>query len=120
VASGPVPGRLETPADRAKALRRELADSRSLIEARTGRPVVHLCWPWHVSGPTARRLAVETGYRTAFWGKVPGTPLTEPGGDPFAVARIGEDYVELLPGRGRRVLSSVLRGKWSRRFRGRT
>ena len=75
------------------------------IEARTGRPVVHLCYPWHVSGPTARRLAREAGYRTAFWGKVPGTPLTLPGGDPQAIARIGEDYVELLPGRGRLPLS---------------
>jgi peptidoglycan/xylan/chitin deacetylase (PgdA/CDA1 family) len=119
VASRPVPGRREEPSERAKALRRELAEARTAIESRTGRAAVHLCWPWHVSGPTARRLAVETGYRTAFWGKVPGTPLTVPGGDPFAVARIGEDYVELLPGRGRRLLSSVLRRKWSRRFRGR-
>jgi peptidoglycan/xylan/chitin deacetylase (PgdA/CDA1 family) len=119
VAGQPVQGRQEEPAQRVQALRRELTESRSAIESRTGRPVVHLCWPWHVSGPTARRLAVEAGYRTAFWGKVPGTPLTMPGGDPFAVARIGEDYLELLPGRGRRLLSSVLRRKWSRRFRGR-
>jgi peptidoglycan/xylan/chitin deacetylase (PgdA/CDA1 family) len=119
VAGQPVAGRLETPAERARALRRELAESRAAIEARTGRPVVHLCWPWHVSGPTARRIALEAGYRTAFWGKVPGTTLTPPGGDPQAVARIGEDYLELLPGRGRGRLSSVLRRKWSRRLRGR-
>jgi hypothetical protein len=114
-----VTGRLEAPADRARALRVELADARTAIEARTGRPVVHLCWPWHVSGPTARGLAVETGYRTAFWGKVRGTPVTEPGGDPLAVARIGEDYLELLPGRGRETLGNVMRRKWSRRFRDR-
>ena len=119
VAGQPIPGRLEAPSERARALRRELADARAMIEAHTGRPVVHLCWPWHVSGPTARRLAIEAGYRTAFWGKVPGTPLTTPGGDPFSIARIGEDYVELLPGRGRRPLSKLLRRKWSRRFRGR-
>ena len=50
--------------------------------------------------PTARRLAREAGYRTAFCGKVPGTPITLAGGDPTAIARIGEDYLELLPGRG--------------------
>lgn len=117
VARQPIAGRFEPPSDRARALRRELAESRQTIEARTGRPVVHLCWPWHVSGPTARRIAVEAGYRTAFWGKVPGTTLTPPGGDAQAVARIGEDYLELLPGRGRARLSTVLRRKWSRRLR---
>ena len=96
----------------------ELAESRRLIEARTGRPVVHLCYPWHAAGPTARRLAVEAGYETAFCGKVPGVPITRPGGDPRAIARIGEDYVELLPGRGRATLAEVLRRKWARRFGG--
>jgi peptidoglycan/xylan/chitin deacetylase (PgdA/CDA1 family) len=113
-------GRFEPPSDRARAIRRELAEAREAIEAHTGRPVVHLCWPWHVAGPTARRIAVEVGYRTAFAGKVSAVPLTAPGGDTHAIARIGEDYLELLPGRGRRTLSDVLRQKWSRRLRGRT
>jgi hypothetical protein len=51
---------------------------------------------------------------------VPGVPLTPPGGDHLAIARIGEDYVELLPGRGRDSLANVLRRKWSRRLRGGT
>ena len=40
------------------------------------------------------------------------------GSDPLAIARIGEDYVELLPGRGRVSLATVLRRKWARRVRG--
>ena len=111
-------GRVESQADREAAIRRELGEARSLIERHTGRPVVHLCYPWHASGPTARRLALEAGYRTAFCGKVPGVSITTPGGDPHAIARIGEDYVELLPGRGRDSLLKVLRRKWSRRMRG--
>jgi peptidoglycan/xylan/chitin deacetylase (PgdA/CDA1 family) len=114
-----VTGRFERVPDRVRALRRELAEAREAIEARTGRPVVHLCWPWHAAGATARRIAAEVGYRTAFAGKVPGTPLTLPGGDTQAIARIGEDYLELLPGRGRTSLVEVLRRKWSRRLRGR-
>jgi peptidoglycan/xylan/chitin deacetylase (PgdA/CDA1 family) len=113
-----VRGTAETPADRAAAIAHELAESRRLIEARTGRPVVHLCYPWHASGPTARRLAAEAGYETAFCGKVDGVPITRPGGDLTAIARIGEDYVELLPGRGRATLAEVLRRKWARRFGG--
>jgi peptidoglycan/xylan/chitin deacetylase (PgdA/CDA1 family) len=114
-----VTGRLETPEERTEAIRSELADARRLIEERTGRPVVHLCYPWHVAGPTARALAAEVGYETAFCGKVPGVPVTLPGGDLLSIARIGEDYVELLPGRGRATLGDVLRRKWARRFEGR-
>jgi peptidoglycan/xylan/chitin deacetylase (PgdA/CDA1 family) len=117
VASGRrIHGRFETEAEREAALRSELVRAKQAIEERTGRPVEHLCFPWHVGGPTARRLAREVGYRAAFGGKVPGVPLTLPGGDPQHVARIGEDYVELLPGRGRATLGEVLRRKWARRM----
>jgi peptidoglycan/xylan/chitin deacetylase (PgdA/CDA1 family) len=113
---GRVRGRLETKAEQAEAIRIELAESRRLIEERVGRPVVHLCYPWHEAGPTARRLAGEAGYETAFCGKVAGVPVTLPGGDPRAIARIGEDYLELLPGKGRTTLGAVVRRKWARRF----
>jgi peptidoglycan/xylan/chitin deacetylase (PgdA/CDA1 family) len=116
----PIGGRWETVEQRETALRAELADAKRLIEERTNRPVLHICYPWHVAGPTVHRLARDTGYRTAFMGKVPGTPLTLTGGDPMRIARIGEDYVELLPGRGRADLGQVLRRKWQRRRRGGT
>jgi peptidoglycan/xylan/chitin deacetylase (PgdA/CDA1 family) len=115
-ASRPVGGRSETPAEREAAIRRELAESRRQIEDRTGRPVTDVCYPWHVSGPLARRLAEETGYRAAFCGKVPGVPITLPGGDLRAIARVGEDYLERLPGVGRRSLASILYRKWRRRL----
>jgi peptidoglycan/xylan/chitin deacetylase (PgdA/CDA1 family) len=109
-------GRLETAAERAKAIAHELRESRRLIEEHTARPVVHLCYPWHTAGATAERLAAEAGYRTAFCGKVDGVPVTLPGGDLRHVARVSEDYVELLPGSGRIRLVEVLRRKWVRRF----
>jgi peptidoglycan/xylan/chitin deacetylase (PgdA/CDA1 family) len=112
----PVPGTMETAEERTRAIERELVESRRLIEERTGRSVVHLCYPWHTAGPTARRLAREAGYRTAFCGKVPGVPITRAGGDLQSIARISEDYVELLPGRNRSTLTEVLRRKWVRRF----
>jgi peptidoglycan/xylan/chitin deacetylase (PgdA/CDA1 family) len=113
-----VRGRLETPAEREQAIRRELQDARVMIADRLGRPADHLCYPWHVSGATSGRLVRETGYRAAYWGKVPGVPVTRAGGDLYRVARIGEDYVELLPGRGRASLLEVLRRKWTRRVSG--
>jgi peptidoglycan/xylan/chitin deacetylase (PgdA/CDA1 family) len=111
-----VRGARETPEQRANAIAHELREARRLIEERTGRPAVHLCYPWHTAGETARRLAQEAGYRTAFCGKVRGVPTTLPGGDLSRVARLGEDYVELLPGPGRATLVQVLRRKWARRF----
>lgn len=114
----PLGGRYETPAERQVAIRAELVAARDRILERTGRPAVHLCFPWHVSGPTGRRLAREVGHLTSFCGKVPGVPITLPGGDPHAIARIGEDYVELLPGQGRLDLATVLRRKWARRMGG--
>ena len=90
------------------------------IAARTGRETRLLCYPWHAWGPTARRLAAEAGYAAAFCGKVKGTPVTLPGGDLLAIARVGDDYVELLPGRGRRSLAAVLAAKWRRRLNPRT
>jgi peptidoglycan/xylan/chitin deacetylase (PgdA/CDA1 family) len=109
-------GRLETKQEQAAAIRRELVEARRSIEQRVGRPVVHLCYPWHAAGPTARQIAAEAGYETAFCGKVDRVPVTLPGGDLRAIARLGEDYLELLPGAGRATLSEVLRRKWSRRF----
>ena len=114
----PIRGGFEAADERARAIRSELADSRRLVEEHTGHPVVHLCYPWHSAGPTARQLAAEVGYETAFCGKVPGVPITRSGGDLREIARIGEDYVELLPGRGRATLAEVLRLKWTRRFGG--
>jgi peptidoglycan/xylan/chitin deacetylase (PgdA/CDA1 family) len=110
------PGRLESPEERTAAIRTELVEAKRRIEERTGREVVHLCYPWHTAGPTARRLAHEIGYRMAFCGKVSGVPLTRPGGDLHSIARIGEDYLELLPGHDRSTLSAILYRKWSRRI----
>jgi peptidoglycan/xylan/chitin deacetylase (PgdA/CDA1 family) len=118
VARNHVVGRTEEPAEREAAQRRELLESKRAIEAHTGRPVIHLCYPWHVSGPTAERLARETGYRTAFAGKVRGVPITRAGGDPHRIARLSEDYVLLLPGQGREELATVLQRKWARRLGG--
>jgi peptidoglycan/xylan/chitin deacetylase (PgdA/CDA1 family) len=114
--SMPVRGRIETPDERTRAIRKELVEARRLIEEWTGRSVVHVCYPWHVAGPTTRCLAREAGYRSAFSGKVPGVPITGVGGDLESIARISGDYVELLPGRGRSTLTEVLRHKWNRRF----
>jgi peptidoglycan/xylan/chitin deacetylase (PgdA/CDA1 family) len=111
-----VGGRRETPQEKARAIEHELVESRRLIQEHTGRPVDCLCYPWHDFGPTAREIARAAGFRAAFCGKVTGVSLTRAGGDLERIARIGEDYLELLPGKGRSTLAEVLSRKWTRRF----
>jgi len=111
-------GHFEAAKQRDAAIAHELRESKRLIEERTGKPVTHLCYPWHVDGPRARLTARELGYRMAFCGKVRGTPISRPGSDPQQIARLGEDYLEMLPGRGRVDLASVLQRKWMRRLQG--
>jgi hypothetical protein len=114
----PIPGRIETREEHRTAVRQELALARTVIAERLGRESQQLCFPWHAFGPTARGLASETGYRLAFCGKIGDMPISVSGSDPMAIARVGEDYVELLPGKGRGSLSAVLTRKWRRRLAG--
>ena len=108
--------RYETDLDVRKAVRFDLQESRRLLKEQAGADAVALCFPWHVESPLARELAAEVGYIAAFAGKASkGAPISGRGSDQFALARVGEDYVERLPGPGRRSLLSVLRGKLSRR-----
>jgi peptidoglycan/xylan/chitin deacetylase (PgdA/CDA1 family) len=112
----PPEGRLESRDEQVQAIRHELAEARRAINAQLESPARHICYPKHIVGPTARQLVREVGYEGAFCGKVPGVPITRSGGDPHAIARVGEDYVELLPGRGRGRLVKVLAAKWKRRL----
>jgi peptidoglycan/xylan/chitin deacetylase (PgdA/CDA1 family) len=111
-------GRFESPEDRERALRADLGQARTDIASRTGREVRMLCYPWHAWGPLTRRLAAEAGYAAALCGKVEGTPITRAGGDLLAIARIGDDYIETLPGRGRRGVATLLARKVRRRLGG--
>ena len=111
-----IDGRYETEAEVREAMRFDLAEARRLLKQRAGADAVSLCYPWHVDSPLARTLASEAGYLAAFAGKSSsGAPISRPGCDLFALARIGEDYVLRLPGPGRNSLLSVLRAKLSKR-----
>jgi hypothetical protein len=107
-----VEGSIESSSEQSAAIRRELVDARRIIEERVGRPVTSATpgtaglqrGGWRQAGYEPRSAAVD------------GVPVTLPGGDPRAIARLSEDYLELLPGEGRDSLAAVLRRKWSRRF----
>ena len=108
--------RYETEAELREAMRFDLGEARRLILENTGVESTAICYPWHAFSDAAARIAAEVGYVAGFAGKAKAAPaISRAGSDRFAIARVGEDYVERLPGRGRRSLLSVLREKLRRR-----
>ena len=107
--------RYETGAEMRAAMRFDLVEARRILKERASVDATTLCFPWHVLSPLAKQLAAEAGYMAAFSGKASSGPaISRPNSDLLALARVGEDYLERLPGAGRRSLLSVLREKLRR------
>ena len=115
---GAAEARTETEDERREAIRADLTETRALIERNLpGKTVRHLAYPWGVGSRTAVEISREVGYESNHWGRVGGRLANFVGGDPFETARIGEDFVPLLPGRGRSNLRSVIRKKLEKNLR---
>ena len=112
------PGR--TPAERERAIRRELAESKRLIEERTGQEVIHLCYPWHVVGPHGAAAGpggrLPDGVRRQGAGDAPHDAGRRPPRD--RPHRRGLRGAAARP-RPRRRFRRCSRRKWRRRVRGR-
>ena len=84
-----VPGEYESADDCEERVRKELADSKSIIESRLDKAVDFLCWPGGGVDDTAKRLAVEVGYKS--W-TLPGGDSSDrrnlPNTDPTEVKRV--------------------------------
>jgi hypothetical protein len=98
----------ESTDERRAAIRADLASSREMITARFGHDVRYLCFPWYMGSDIAVAAARDAGYRSAFWGILPGSNAPRPGIDPFRIPRIDCRYLPRLPGPGRRPLREIL------------
>lgn len=108
-------GRIETPAEQRAAILEGLARAREMLQAKLGKDIVHVAYPWSHGGALSVALSREAGYRTNFWGPIRHTRLNRPGQDPFFIARLKDDYLMRLPGRGRESLADVFLLKLRRR-----
>lgn len=86
--------------------------ARERIEERLRKPVRHLCYPDYDGTAESVAISRQAGYVSNFWGLVQGRGVNRLDGDPFYVARLVDDYLFRLPGRGRRSLASLLAAKW--------
>src|SRR5262249_54016057 len=106
-----MPGRYESPADRAREIHDELDRSRSILNAglRTS-TVRHVCMPWEISGTVAQDALRRTGYETAFADRPFGSRAVRAGGDPYYLMRLHNRHLFCLPGRGRKAFFPVSSG----------
>jgi peptidoglycan/xylan/chitin deacetylase (PgdA/CDA1 family) len=105
-------GGFESEAEMIAAVRRELAESKRLLEGRLGKPVRHFCYPWSEGSARADELAAEAGYRSVHYGVLAPRDPTEEALDgewPLRVPRISEEYLLTLPGSSRLSMWSVWR-----------
>lgn len=99
---------------------RSLRTSREIIRERLdGAPVEHLCYPYTIGSTASARLSREAGYKSNFWGLLPENPINRRGDDPFRITRLKGDFVQRLPGRGRKGLGGIFFDKINRRLSGR-
>jgi Polysaccharide deacetylase len=111
-------GAYETEDERRAVIALDLQRAKALLEARLpGARIRHLAWPWGEGSAAAIEAARAAGYRGCFWNKVDGRLVNRVGGDPFRLARIGEDFACSLLGAGRVPLRQVMRRKLESRLR---
>jgi hypothetical protein len=101
-------GRTETPAERDRAIREDLAAARETLNARLRTAsVAHLCFPWTIAGTAAETIAAEIGYRSAYADTLGALHAPSRGGNPYRLMRLKNKFIFNLPGKGRRSMWSA-------------
>jgi hypothetical protein len=102
-------GRFETEADRASAIRDELADGRALLNERLRTTTVkHVALPWGIAGTLARDALEATGHETAFAERPLRRRAIRAGDDRYQLMRLNGKFLTCLPGHGRQWFFSTV------------
>jgi len=102
-----ITGRWETDTERVAAIEAELDQARQVLASRLGRPVDHICLPWGISGTITRAALERLGVVSAFANRWPGRFAVSHGDDPYFLKRLHCRHIFALPGRGRRIFSTL-------------
>ena len=106
--------RFESAEEQKKAIGLELQESKAIIENRLNKKVVHLCYPWFIGSNLSIEQSVQSGYKTNFWGTIPGIRENRIGSNPFKIVRLEERFIFRLPGEGRKSLIELIEEKFSK------
>ena len=111
--------RFQAVAERAREIHGDLVESKRIIEQKLDKLVKHLCYPWYSGSALALQMSKEAGYCSNYWGILGREAVNRVGGDPYHIARINDDYIVCLPGKGRTKLYEALISKVRRVVEGR-
>jgi hypothetical protein len=99
----------ETLGERNEAIEYSLAKSKEILERRLrGCNINHFCYPWGIGSEIAVQLSKKVGYDSNYWGKATTKLCNRTGHDTYRINRIGEDFIFMLPGKGRKTLARLL------------
>jgi len=102
--------RYETSEQRDDAVFQELLTSKKIIEEKlTGKKVTHLCYPWYEAANFAIRASKKAGFKANYFGQLKGRPNNRPGDDAFKIVRVEENFLQRLPGTGRKTIPDIFK-----------
>ncbi|MEO7191064.1 MAG: polysaccharide deacetylase family protein [Vicinamibacterales bacterium] len=104
---GTFPGRWESVAEQRHEIESELSQSRDELEARLKKPVRHVCLPWGITGATTRAALERLGFASAYANRLSGRLAVAAGDDPFFLKRLHSRHIFALPGRHRRIFTTL-------------
>jgi hypothetical protein len=110
--------KFETKIEQKKHIYYELNRSKEILEKYlSGKEIKHLAYPWGIGSELSIELSKKAGYYSNFWGRSGINLKNRCGSDPFRISRIGEDFIFLLPGNGRKSLLNILLKKIKRKMK---
>jgi hypothetical protein len=104
-------GRFQTDNEKLEEIKADLLNSRLLLEEKLNKKIHHLCYPWYVGSEIAVSASKSAGFKSNYWGFLRYKKINEIGQDPFFITRLSQEYLRLLPGRGRSRLLKILIAK---------
>ena len=100
-------GVFETEDERRDAIYEDLDRAAAVLRDRLRTNTVrHLCFPWEIAGAVAYDAARGLGFRTAFSSRLLGLRAVRMGDDPWRLMRLNGKFIQRLPRRRRRLVSS--------------
>ena len=102
--------------ERITEIKKDLADSRKVVEEILKKQITHLCLPWYLGNKLTVQLAKESGYECIYWGIKNRKSTNYVGDDPFFIKRINDYFIFSLPGKNRISLNSQIINKIKKRY----
>ena len=107
-------GRFQNQDERVSDIHKDLLQSKNLIEEKLDKYVRHFCFPWYAGSDLAGKISQEVGYYSNYWGLLQNRSINRIGDNPYYLARMNDEYIFSLPGRGRTALYELLLKKYLR------